>query len=228
MPLNATGAIKGVLLDQLGIEWNTDNRATLFDDAVTAGTVTYGDVTKEIITEAGATLSNKLQSIFAFNNLLEFAVKEITVTEIPDENVTLVGVQQRAADATDSTAEAFDLRFVFGIDNLFVSDASFVVEAYQDGEYVGTQYISVDTAYSAILADGVQMNAWECVEGEYFVAFKIIGIEEISAESEYSFVIIPALNGQTQENKYWISCNGQGGDIQVKIGSSSDFFPLTA
>ena len=184
------------------------------------GETTYGDITKEMMITAGVK-NNDLQSIRTFVNLLSFAVKEITVTEIPDDNVTLVGVQQRAADVTEGEAQEFDLRFVFGIDNLFTSNVLFVVEAYKDGALVGTQNVSVNAAYSAIVENGDRLNAWECVEGEYFVAFKIVGIEEVDA-SEYSFFIVPTMNGQVQ-NKYWVSCDGHGNNIQVEVESESAF-----
>ncbi len=190
-------------------------------DGYVDGETTYGDITKEMVINAGAK-NNDLQSIRTFVNLLSFAVKEITVTEIPDDNVTLVGVQQRAADVTEGEAQEFDLRFVFGIDNLFTSNVLFVVEAYKNGALVGTQNVSVSAAYSAIVENGDRLNAWECVEGEYFVAFKIVGIEEVDA-SEYSFFIVPTMNGQVQ-NKYWISCDGHGNNIQVEVESESAFW----
>ena len=185
--------------------------------------VTYGDITKDIVLSAGSEfLKNNVQSVVVFNHLLDFAVKEVSISQIPDDAVTLVGVQQRAADVSEATQEAFDLRFIFGIDNLFVSEISFLVEAYKNGEYVGTQTVTVAEAYDSIVANNEVLHAYECVEGEYFVAFKIIGVEEIGAAHTYTFLITPtalhANGAETRQNvAYRVTCDGQGSNITVGV-----------
>lgn len=210
--------LTAVIDQRMGI--NLPSGITSLDEYV-AGETTYGDLTEEMISGAGLK-KNNLQSIRAFVNLLSFAVKEITVTAIPDEKVTLVGVQQRTADATEGESQAFDLRFVFGIDDLFVSAVSFEVDAYKGETLIGTQTVSSTAAYYAIQADEETIRAYECVEGEYFVAFKIVGIDEIDTAYTYSFLVTPTVldaNGTEVQQSivYRVSCDGKGGNITVEV-----------
>lgn len=135
-------------------------------------------------------------------------LKEASITLIPDSDIEFIGSQARTSD-NGAAAGTFDLRFAFGIDDLYVGDAGFRVTAYKNGAEVGTQTVPLTTVYKTLNAAGGNLYAYECTEGEYLAAFKIIGIEETTATDNYTFEITPYANGEDQDT-YTVTYNGLG------------------
>ena len=135
-------------------------------------------------------------------------LKEASITLIPDSDIEFIGSQARTSD-NGAAAGTFDLRFAFGIDDLYVVDAGFRVTAYKNGAEVGAQTVPLTTVYKTLNAAGGNLYAYECTEGEYLAAFKIIGIEETTATDNYTFEITPYANGEDQDT-YTVTYNGLG------------------
>ncbi|MBR4873071.1 MAG: metallophosphoesterase, partial [Clostridia bacterium] len=118
-------------------------------------------------------------------------LEEAAVTLIPDDDIAFIGSQSRNSDK-GAAKDTFDLRFVFGVDNLYMGRIGFRVAAYKNGAQVGdAQYITTSTVYKALNATGGKLHASQCPEGEYLAAFKIVGIEETVAADTYMFKVTP-------------------------------------
>lgn len=143
-----------------------------------------------------------------FAGLGNAIVKEISVSLIPDSDIEFIGSQSRNSDY-GAASETFDLRFAFGVDDLYVSDAGFRVVAYKNGNEAGTQNVPLTAVYKSLKAADSALHAYTCPEGEYLAAFKIVGIEETTAEDNYTFEITPYANGADQET-YTVAYNGKG------------------
>lgn len=133
-----------------------------------------------------------------FAGLGNAIVKEISVSLIPDSNIEFIGSQSRNSGA-EVKEGTFDLRFVFGVDDLYMENAGFRVTAYANGSKVGEQNVPLTSVYKALVAGDSKLQAFECPEGEYLAAFKIVGIEETTANTNYTFEITPYANGEDQE-----------------------------
>ena len=118
-------------------------------------------------------------------------LEEAAVTLIPDDDIAFVGSQSRNSDK-GAAKDTFDLRFVFGVDNLYMGRIGFRVAAYKNGAQVGDpQYLTTSTVYKALNATSGKLHASQCPEGEYLTAFKIVGIEETVASDTYMFKVTP-------------------------------------
>ena len=136
-------------------------------------------------------------------------LKEASITLIPDSDIEFIGSQSRNSDH-GAASGTFDLRFVFGVDDLYMSAAGFRVTAYKNGEQVGEeQTVALSSVYSALNSNGGKLHAYACPEGQYLAAFKIVGIEETNGEDTYLFEITPYANGVDGET-YEIECDGLG------------------
>ncbi|MBR4873216.1 MAG: hypothetical protein IKV00_05195, partial [Clostridia bacterium] len=147
-----------------------------------------------------------------FQGWNNFYLKDVTVSAIPDSDVEWIGVQERV----DTANNLFDVRFVAAIDDIYVPNIGFRVEAFMNGESRGTEDIIVDYAYDAIQAGDGYVHAYECLEGEYLTAFRVVGIDLTNDASDvYTFKVTPYTAdedgtrlsvGETRTFKY----NGQG------------------
>ena len=149
-----------------------------------------------------------------FAGSISAILKEASVTLIPDSEIELVGSQLRTADR-GAAAETFDLRFVFGVDDVYTDTLNFAVEAYRNGAKFGnTKTMTVTTVFKELNAGNGKLHAYRCPEGEYLTAFKITGIEEISANYIYTFKITPNTvdkdGNKILRETYEISYNGIG------------------
>ena len=179
-------------------------------DALTAkgwvqGDQTFGDITYGTVSGLGLAGSGR-EYIRILQGLRKFAIKELTVSLIPDDAIELVGVQERVDELT------FDVRFVAGVDDLYTSGIGFKVEAFYNGEYRGVQYVDTNVVYEAINEDGGKLNAHECPEGQYLTAFKIIGIERTGISNVYQFVVTPFYKDRPDavQDSYTVAYNGEG------------------
>ena len=141
-------------------------------------------------------------------------LKDVSVTVIPDNDIELVGSQLRDADH-GAAPETFDLRFVFGVDDIYTEAIGFVVEAYKNGIKQGvSQELTVSSVFKALNAGGGTLQAYRCSEGEYLTAFKIVGIEEVSEKYVYTFRVTPYKTvyggGKIPLDTYEISYSGSG------------------
>ena len=143
-----------------------------------------------------------------FAGLGNAIVKEISVSLIPDSDIEFIGSQSRNS-GYGAASGTFDLRFAFGVDDLYVSDAGFRVVAYKNGNEVGTQNVPLTAVYKSLKAADSALHAYTCPEGEYLAAFKIVGIEKTTVEDNYTFEITPYANGADQET-YTAAYNGMG------------------
>ena len=143
-----------------------------------------------------------------FGGKLPAILKEASVTLIADSDIEFIGSQSRNSDY-GAASGTFDLRFAFGVDDLYVSDAGFRVVAYKNGNEVGTQNVPLTAVYKSLKAADSALHAYTCPEGEYLAAFKIVGIEETTVEDNYTFEITPYANGADQET-YTVAYNGMG------------------
>lgn len=144
-----------------------------------------------------------------FQGKIPAILKEASITLIPDSDIEFIGSQSRNSDH-GAASGTFDLRFVFGVDDLYMSAAGFRVTAYKNGEQVGEeQNVALSAVYSTLNSNGGKLHAYACPEGQYLAAFKIVGIEETNSEDTYLFEITPYANGVDGET-YEIECDGLG------------------
>lgn len=185
--------------------------------AGSTGKTTYGSITKA--DAVAANITGEYQYMRLFREIATVALEEVSVKLIPDSDVELVGTQVKAADFT--TSGGFDLRFIFGLDDLYKESVQFDVKAYKNGQYVGSQSSEpVTTVFSAIkTGDDTKLYAYECTEGDYLTAVKVVGIDEATSSDIYTFEITAYLVGKggkaISPRTYIVSCNGVGGNIRT-------------
>ena len=184
---------------------------------------TYGAVTKAIAEKHGYTGSYQYMRLF--RNITTVAVEEISLTLIPDSDIEFIGAQVRTADATEGEEQAFDLRFIFGLDDLYIGGLGFDVTAtWNDGgvQRSSTQDTELVSAVYRAVAEGTEcFYAYRCSEGHYLAAFKILGITETSSAETYTFHIVPYTIGadgmkMPSTTTYVVTCDGLGGNIQTQ------------
>ena len=157
---------------------------------VTAEVSSYSEITKAMAVEAGYTGQNHYARILRC--IEHVAIKQVSVTLIPDDSVAFVGAQTRTADggAADGT---FDLRFLFGVDDIFNNAIAFKVKAYDinGNVHIENEEVVTNMLYDAINAGNDVLKASQCAEGQYLTALRILGITETSASDRYVFEITP-------------------------------------
>lgn len=197
---------------------------------------TYGQITREDIVAAGFTISTDGMYDCHYARILRdvpsFALEEFKVTRIPDSDVEFIGVQERI----DTENDLFDVRFVVGIDDVYVPGIGFQIEAFVNGESRGTEDVVVDYAYEAIMANGSPVYSYQFSEGAYLTAFRVVGIDLTNDASDiYSFKVTPyALDEEGEKVNVGASrvfkYNGQGVCVdngRPKAFNPEDFAELT-
>ena len=138
-----------------------------------------------------------------FQTYENFYLKNVTVSIVPDSDIEMIGVQDQIDD-NDNLA----LRFVAGIDDIYVPGVGYSVEAWHrvaqdDGEFgewereEKLQTINSAVAFSSIKETDKDGNvdkfyAYDCQEGAYLSTFKIIGIpRDHGANEQYKFTVTP-------------------------------------
>ncbi|MBR4873648.1 MAG: hypothetical protein IKV00_07410, partial [Clostridia bacterium] len=181
------------------------------------GNQTFGDITYDLVKGYGAAGSGR-EYIRILQGIRKFAIKELTVTLIPDEAIELVGVQENV----DETS--FDVRFVVGVDDIYSSKLNFKVDAFYNGVYQGTQHVDTDVAYAAVNAGSGKLYAYDCPEGNYLAAFKIVGMERTGVTNSYQFIVTPYYEGQNpaEQISYTVIYNGEGACMSNGKQWSSD------
>ncbi|MBR4872716.1 MAG: hypothetical protein IKV00_02645, partial [Clostridia bacterium] len=181
------------------------------------GVETFGEVTKEMAEAAGYTGNNHYVRLF--RNMNGVAVRRVAITLIPDSNVELVGTQTRTADSGAANG-TFDLRFIFGVDDIFKQAVGFNVTAYDVNGNVHNTWkdVTTDTIYTAVKSGNDVLHAYECNEGEYLTTLKILGITETSAADRYVFEITAYVVDATGTKlpspvTYVVTCDGLGQNV---------------
>lgn len=124
-----------------------------------------------------------------FQNCLDFSVRDVKITKLDNNDLTFVGTQIREESETPL---AFDMRFVFATDNIYVDAIEYDVTVEVDGGGEGSvQTADCNTVYKTIKSDGGDINAWKYEEGDYFSIFNVNGIELGDENTEYTFRITP-------------------------------------
>ena len=140
--------------------------------------------------------------------MTDFYLKNVSVSLIRDGLVEMIGVQEKVDE------RSFDLRFVAGIDNLYVEAVSFKVDAWYNGVYQGTQNVSVNVVYASINAGSDSLHAYECAEGAYLAAFKVTGMERTGASNRYKLVVTSSVvlsgGGIVRGESFTVVYDGEG------------------
>ena len=141
---------------------------------------------------SGSGYTNK-QYIRFFQNCCEVYVKEASVSLIKDEKVELIGTQSRN---TDNAELDFDLRFIFGVDDLYVDDIEYKVSVSYDGndysDNAKTQS-SEKTVYSSVkVENGASIKSVDHAEGNYLSCLQVCGIPKAEVEgTPITFTVTP-------------------------------------
>ena len=178
------------------------------------GKTTYGSIT--MADAAAANITGTYQYVRFFREIATTAVEEISVALIPDSDVELIGTQVKTADQTETNG--FDLRFVFGIDDVYANAVNFDIKAYKNGEYIGKQETSATSVFTGVNAGNSTIYAYQCTEGDYLAAVKVLGVTETTADDIYTFEITAYLvdgTTTTTAKTYTVSCNGLGGNVRT-------------
>lgn len=191
----------------------------------------YGEITKEMANNAGYT-KFAYQYLRVFRDIKTVAVEELTISLVGDRDVEFVGAQVKTADQ-GAAAETFDLRFLFGLDDLFSDSVGFQIKAYKNGVQVGNTYeTSVENEIKTVsksvnAANGHfdTFSAFETDKGHYLAAFKITGIEETNSNDVYRFEIVPYTRAVSPahdveeatkvcaDTVYVVCCDGLGNNV---------------
>ena len=202
--------------------WNGDEFTPFVNMPMPSKGVTgkaYGEITKAEAIEAQENVkensSVNYQYVRFFREITKVALEEVSIALLPDSDVELIGTQVKTVDQT--TSGGFDLRFVFGVDDIYAKSVNFNINAYKNGEYIGKQETSATTVYTGIDANGSIVYAYQCTEGDYLAAVKVLGVTETSADDIYTFEITAYLvdGNNTTAKTYTVSCNGLGGNVRT-------------
>lgn len=185
------------------------------NEAGGTGKTTYGSITKA--DAVAANITGAYQYMRLFRDIVTVALEEVSVALIPDSNVELVGTQVKTADQT--TSGGFDLRFVFGVDDIYANAVNFDIKAYKNGEYIGKQETSATSVFTGVNAGNSTVYAYQCTEGDYLAAVKVLGVTETTADDIYTFEITAYLvddaGNAFAAKTYTVSCNGLGGNVRT-------------
>ena len=133
-----------------------------------------------------------------FQNAQDFCVQNIKITKISD-GLNYIGSQIRPESETPL---AFDVRFVFGTDNIYVDSIEYDVSAEVNGLAQGTGETAVsDTVYRSIYSSEGDIKSWKIGEGDYFSVFAINGVEKATESTVYTFKITPYLREYNAESE---------------------------
>ena len=125
-----------------------------------------------------------------FQNALDFCVQNVKITKIED-GLNYIGSQIRTESETPL---AFDVRFVFGTDDIYVDSIEYDVSVDVDGVSRGEGETAVsNTVYRSIYSSVGDVKSWKIGEGDYFSAFSVDGVELGTESTEYTFRITPYL-----------------------------------
>lgn len=112
-----------------------------------------------------------------------------------DDTIEYIGAQEKE-NADYSADETFDIRFVFGFDDLYLEDVGVKVDASVSDGTTGTKVLSAEgKALTAIAANGVtkKVGVNGIGYGGYYMATAITGIE-LDTSKTYTFTLTPYLN----------------------------------
>ena len=123
-----------------------------------------------------------------FQNVCDAYVKDASISLIKDEKVEYIGAQTRNADNDETT---FDLRFVFGVDDLYVEDIGYDVRIEGSDKFAYKS--SEKTVYATLkVTDGMDINSVNFKEGNYLSCFQITDIDKTHVESiPTTFIVTP-------------------------------------
>lgn len=202
------------------VAWLANPRYSTMPRTVTDGTE---------IKSYGSSGLSIISYIRFFQNALDFSVRNVSVTKI-DEGLNFVGTQKKTESETPL---AFDLRFVFALDDIYVDGIEYDVTVDIDGTGEGNAQTAVcDTVYKTIGSENGSINAWKYEEGDYFSIFSVNGIELGTVNSVYTFKITPYIKkynttaGMTERNQasakttHIIKFNGLGDMISYSTENS--------
>ena len=123
-----------------------------------------------------------------FQNCLDFSVRDLKITKV-DDGLNFVGTQIRAGAVDPS---AFDLRFVFATDDIYVDSIEYDVKVSVNGtDKDNTETAVSETVYKSIKAGKDTVSTWKIEEGDFFSVFNVDGIELGDNNTEYTFRITP-------------------------------------
>ena len=123
-----------------------------------------------------------------FQNALDFSVRNISVTKI-DDDLSFLGVQSRY---TPDNPLAYDLRFIFITDDIYLDGIEYDVSAEVNGVSVdNVETLRCDTVYKTLKSNVGDINVWKFEEGEYFSTFNVTNIDLADKDTIYTFRITP-------------------------------------
>lgn len=195
---------------------------------VTTTDAETGDPVETAVTHGGKSTSYRdISYIRFFQASYEYIVEEIKLEKIKDSDVEYVGSQVKLGTEADTT---FDLRFVFGVDDLYANGISYHVTAKVDDLVNASEGKETDVdanVYSSIIAGGKKVNAYEYFEGEYFSVFKVEGVEVSDAKTLYTFEITPYVtnaNGKkvATGEVYTVQYNGIGQYVGCSVDTLAE------
>lgn len=159
---------------------------------------------KDIAVQAGK------QYVRLFQNSVQVYVKEASISLIKDSDVTLIGTQARGVSNADTT---FDLRFVFGVDNLYVNSLDYEVSVQIGDTKYDSTTVSSTEVYSSIVNGDSILRSVDCKEGNYLSVLVISGIEKSAVEGQnVTFTIT------TNSNTYQVLAQFSGTDVTITYG----------
>ncbi len=182
-------AVSNVPMSSIEMSTSGYKAASKGDHGFTGDAKRYADYTADYaaaLKEAGVIASNcGYEYLGLFQGMTGFYLKDITVSTIADSEVKMLGVQEMRDENT------FALRFIAGLNDIYVNDLSYEVKAYYNGEYVGMQTASVTAVYDAINGGGDVYAAYDYLGSAYLSAVKVAGMERTGASNRYKFVVTP-------------------------------------
>ena len=144
-----------------------------------------------------------------FQWMKNFYLEEIALKVIPDSAIEYVGVQERVSENT------FDLRFLAALDDIYVENVGFMIDAYYNGQYVGRETVFTEEVYKAVSAGGSTFASYQTDKGVYLTAVRILGIERTGINNTYTLKITPYVADEEgypvySNGTYTIVYNGEG------------------
>lgn len=168
----------------------------------------YADLTEG--QNNAATDATGRQFIRLFQGVTEVYVKEASISLIKDSDVTLIGTQARGVSTADNT---FDLRFVFGVDDIYVNSLKYEVSVSMNGTTSDAITVSSKEVYSSIVNGDSTLRSIDCKEGNYLSVLVISGIEKADVENQtVTFTIT------TNSTTYQVLVNFSGTDVTITYG----------
>ena len=187
-------------------------------------TVTPEGGTETVVSHSGS--YSNISYLRLFQASYEYIVESIEINKIKDSDVEYIGSQVKMASDAEAT---YDLRFVFGVDDLYASGISYHVTAEQGdlgaGEGVETE---VDAkVYSSIVAGDKTVSADKYFEGNYFSVFKVEGVKVTTADTLYTFTITPYVTSASGTKVatgevYTVQYNGLGQYVGCSVGTLAE------